>query len=189
MSDTPVLSYRIEHLKSADNYPTWSMQIEDILTKAGLFDIISGVTPHPALQTDKGDNSVAINSWDAKHKRALANIWTCLSSAVISYIVNAMTSKQGWDSLKSVFDVQGPVAVILERHHFFRYAIPEGADIEEHICALHTCLEKLSLLQDPVSDRDFTLVLLTALPESWESFVTTIDITSTKFIDLTRRIL
>ena len=50
MSDTPVPTYRIEHLKSAENYPTWSVQIKDILTEAGLFDIVSGATPRPALQ-------------------------------------------------------------------------------------------------------------------------------------------
>ena len=152
MSDTQVPSYRIEHLKSAENYPTWSIQIKDILTEAGLFDIVSGVTPRPALQTDNGDNSVAVNSWDAKDRRALANIRTRVSSAMISYVINAITSKQAWDSLKSVFDVQGPVAVILERRRFFRYAIPEGADIEEHVRALRTCSEKLALLQDPISD-------------------------------------
>ena len=65
MSDTQVPSYRIEHLKSAENYQTWSVQIKDILTEAGLFDIVSGVTPRPALQTDNGDNSIAVNSWDA----------------------------------------------------------------------------------------------------------------------------
>ena len=105
MSDTQVPSYRIEHLKSAENYPTWSVQIKDILTEAGLFDIVSGVTPRPALQTDSGDNSVAVNSWDAKDKRALANIRTRMSSAMISYTINAMTSKQPWDSLKSIFDI------------------------------------------------------------------------------------
>ena len=189
MSDTQVPSYRIEHLKSAENYPTWSVQIKDILTEAGLFDIVSGVTPRPALQTDNGDNSVAVNSWDAKDRKALMNIRTRVSSAMISYVINAITSKQAWDSLKSVFDVQGPVAVILERRRFFRYAIPEGADIEEHVRALRTCSEKLALLQDPISDRDFTLVLLTALPESWDSFVATIDVNSTKSIDLTGRIL
>ena len=83
MSNTPVPSYQIKHLKSADNYPIWSIQIKDILTKAGLFDIVSGITPLPALQTDKGDNSIAINSWDAKDKRALTNIQTCMSSTMI----------------------------------------------------------------------------------------------------------
>ena len=169
--------------------PYWSVQIKDILTEAGLFDIVSGVAPRPALQTDKGDNSVAVNSWDAKDKRALANIRTRVSSTMISYVINAMTSKQAWDSLKAVFDVQGPVAVILKRRRFFWYAIPEGADIEEHVHALRTCSEKLSLLQDPISDRDFTLVLLTALPESWDSFVATIDVNTTKSVDLTGRIL
>ena len=157
MSDTPVPSYRIEHLKSADNYPTWSVQIKDILTEAGLFDIVSGTTPRPALQTDNGDNSVAVNSWDGKDRRALANIRTRVSSAMISYVINAITSKQAWDSLKSVFDVQGPVAVILERRRFFRYAIPEGTDIKEHVHALRSAI-------NPTLPRKLHLLTLVPIP-------------------------
>ena len=97
---------------------------------------------------------------------------------MMTYVIGAEHAKDAWTSLKTIFDVQGPIAIVLERRRFFRYAIPEGADIEEHTRTLSSSKEKLSLLEKPVSNEDFNLNLLTALPESWDSFVASIDVST-----------
>lgn len=186
MSDGTI-SYRIEPLKSPENYPTWSIQLQDILTEANLWPIVSGETPRPPAATD--GTTTASDNWNTKDKKALTAIRTRVSSAMITYVINATTSRQAWDSLKSVFDVQGPIAIIIERRRLFRYAIPEGSDMEEHLRILRTCSEKLSLLQSPVPDDEFKLVLLTALPESWDPFVASITIATTTSTQLIGRIL
>lgn len=46
-------SYRIEHLKSPDNYPTWSVQVKDILSESNLFVYANGTKIKPILAADK----------------------------------------------------------------------------------------------------------------------------------------
>lgn len=170
-------SYRIEHLKSPDNYPTWSVQIKDILTESGLFGYADGTLTRPVLDDD-GGNAVAVEAWAVKDAKALTAIRTRISQPMMAYVIGAESANEAWTSLKTVFDVQGPITITMERRKFARYSIPEGADIEEHVRILRSSKEKLTLLGEPLSERDFNLNLLTALPESWDSFISSIDLST-----------
>ena len=151
--------------------------MKDILTESGLYGYAEGTIPAPVLDAD-GGNAAAVDAWIAKDAKALTAIRTRVSQSMMTYVIGAEHAKDAWSSLKAIFDVQGPIAIVLERRRFFRYAIPEGADIEEHTRALSSSKEKLSLLGKPVSNEDFNLTLLTALPESWDSFVASIDVSA-----------
>lgn len=176
MSDSAP-TYRIEHLKSPDNYPTWRVQMKDILTEAGLFGYADGSIPAPVL-ADDGANAADVNTWITKDAKALTAIRTRVSQSMMTYVIGAEHAKDAWSSLKTIFDVQGPITIVLERRRFFWYTIPEGADIKEHTRILSSSKEKLSLLGKPINNEDFNLNLLTALPESWDSFVASIDVST-----------
>ncbi|KAF8598257.1 hypothetical protein BDV93DRAFT_561521 [Ceratobasidium sp. AG-I] len=49
--------YRITPLQGTDNYNTWHIQMEDILTDLALYDYVTGDTPFPPLTTSASTNA------------------------------------------------------------------------------------------------------------------------------------
>jgi gag-polypeptide of LTR copia-type len=52
--------------------------------------------------------------------------------------------------------------------------------IEEHIWTLHGYQEKLHNLGQKIDGEEFSIILLTSLPESWNNYIASIDTTVLK---------
>ncbi|KAA1479990.1 hypothetical protein DENSPDRAFT_747021, partial [Dentipellis sp. KUC8613] len=81
----------------------------------------------------------------------------------------AKTSKGAWDTLKNMFESQGPIGIVMARRKFFRAECAEGTEIEEHIRTMRSYQSELQTLQQEVTESDFAMALLTSLPDSWDS--------------------
>lgn len=169
MSDPNLSSYRIEALKGPDNYPVWRVQMRDILTDLGLWGHTDGTNVRPADATQR-------EAWDKNDRKALTAIRLRISGSMITYVLSATQSKAAWDSLESVFNIQGPISIIVVRRKLLRYVIEDEANLEEEIRTLRGWKEQLELLSDPLDDKQFALTILTALPESWDSFIGSVDL-------------
>lgn len=174
--------YRIEPLKGAENYTTWRVQAEDILQDMNYWDHVNGTNTIP---TDEDD----LKKWQRTDRKALTQIRLRISAPMITYVMSAKTSKDAWDALKMMFDISGPIATVLIRRKLFRYVIEEGADMEEQIRTLRGYQEELIGLGHELKDEDFAYIILTALPDSWDSFVSSLDTNDLKPAQLIGRIL
>ncbi len=164
-------SYRIEALKGAENYLSWRTQISDILTDLGLWEYTSGQKPRPEGQAA---NPIEVGLWDKNDRKALTVIRLRVNTEMLTYVFSSATSMDAWHSLANVFSVRGPLAQVLARRKFMRYQIDEGSDMEEDIRKLRGLREQLILLGQDISELEFSLILLTALPESYDSFISSI---------------
>ena len=62
--------------------------------------------------------------------------------------------------------------------------------MEEELHTLRELKEQLVLLKDTsLDEKQFSLILLTALPESWDSFIGSIDLTNLKSLEISGKIL
>lgn len=145
----------------------------DILYEMGVADYVTGETPCPAA--DKKDEVAA---WKKDDRKALTAIRLRVASSMFNYVMSAETSKAAMDSLENIFRIKGPIATVLLRRKLYRYIIDETDDIEEHLRTLRGFQEQLALLGHKVSDEDFAFIILTALPDSWDSFISSIDFSS-----------
>lgn len=170
-------SYQIEHLKSPNNYPTWSVQLKDILTEANLSGYANRTIIHLILDAD-GKNKDKLTKWDTKDAKALTVIRTRITQAMMTYVISASTAHEAWISLQSVFDIQGPITTILEYRCFYWYNIPNHANLKEHVRTLHNIKEHLTFIKEPITEKVFNLNLLASLPESWDPFISVIDLTT-----------
>ncbi|KAJ3553828.1 hypothetical protein NM688_g3412 [Phlebia brevispora] len=117
--------------------------------------------------------------WDRHDQRALTVICLRLASQMIPYVTRSDTAAEAWNELAAVFASQGPLAKVTARRKFMRYSIEEGANMEDEIRSLRTLAEEMMMLGQSLSDEEFTLTLLTALPSSWDAFVSSIGTTPT----------
>ena len=181
-------SYRIEPLKGAENYITWRVQISDILTDMGLWDYTSGASARP---------NTSFEEWDKKDRKALTTIRLRVSNTMMTHVISAATSKEAFDALSNVFNTEGTIARVTLRRRLFRYAIEEGADIDEEIRKIKALWQELNLMKPAagtttaaLTDNDLATVILTALPPSWDPFISSITgIDALTSADLIGRIL
>jgi len=67
------------------------------------------------------------------------------------------------------------LAIVLARRKLFRAKCEEGENIEEFLRKLQEYREELATLSAPISDDEFNITILTALPDSWDSFTSALD--------------
>lgn len=204
--------YRIEALKGAENYATWRVKMEDILTSLDLWDYARGVVAVSTTPTAQqvaqhtADTAAAVaagtpppaplatgltqDAWSKRDRAALTAIRLRVADAVIVYVSSAETSKVAWETLSSMFQPRGSIGVVLARRKFYRAECAPGGNIEEHVRMMRVYQEELNTLGQKILDADFAMTLLTSLPESWNSFIASIEITDqTKSTDIIARIL
>src|SRR5215471_13529890 len=165
--------YRIDPLKGPEHYPVWKIKMMDILTDSGLWEYVTGSKPRPA------DDAAGLPDWRKKDRSALSTIRLRIADANLVYVSGAETSKEAWDGLKNVFEPHGPIAIVMVRRKLFRAQCEEGGNVEEHIRTLRGYQEELNILspKNKITEEDFSITLLTSLPDSWNPFIASIDST------------
>ncbi|GJE99589.1 polyprotein [Phanerochaete sordida] len=165
MSETSSHSVRIEPLKGSENYFSWCVQEEDILTEMDLLEYAKGETTIPT------EPATAVTAWKKKDRKALSAIRLRCSSEVAVHIATCETSKDAWDTLKSLYAAQGVMAKITLSKRLQKYEMEEGANIEEEIRKMTKMRQELTMSGGTVPDDEFAFNILSALPESWGPFV------------------
>ncbi|KAJ3551630.1 hypothetical protein NM688_g4592 [Phlebia brevispora] len=184
MAESSSLSggYRIPPLKGAENYCMWRIQMQDILRDQGLWGYVDGSLPCPE------GNAIAGSIWGQADQKALTIIRLRLSAEMMTWVVWSTSARHAWLALEKVFVARRPMAKVTARRKFLRYQIEEGADMDEEVRKMRKLGEDLIMMEADVSDEDFALTLLTALPSSWDPFVSSVG-AFTDSSDLIGRIL
>ncbi|KAF5335922.1 hypothetical protein D9758_018331 [Tetrapyrgos nigripes] len=166
MSESSNLTYKIEPLKGGDNYRTWKVKMIDILTDLDLLEYVDGSHAEPADQSAKED-------WKKKDRKALSTIRLRVDDSCLIYVEDSKTSKEAWDALNDMYEAKGPIAIVLLRRKMFTVRCEEGGDIETHIKLMRSYQSQMNTLGQKIEKADFSMLLLTSLPDSWDSFIST----------------
>src|SRR6201995_5394822 len=164
-STTDKEAYKIEHLKGTDNYLAWQTKMYDILSDAGLIDYAIGRRLRPEADAE---------SWVANDRRALTMIRLCVTDSILIHIRRAQSSAEAWNTLAKRFEPKGVSAVIATRRELFSAKYEEGTDISDFINKMLKYQDTLTTLAHPLPEDEFSLLILTALGESWDSFISTL---------------
>ncbi|KAJ8468724.1 hypothetical protein ONZ45_g17140 [Pleurotus djamor] len=163
--------YRIDPLKGAENYSVWKIKMTDILTDLGLIGYVDGSERKPNDDAPDLDKT----AWSKKDKQALCTIRLRIADKLLVFAAGAKTSAEAWNAMRDMLEARGPIGIVLARRKFFRAQCVEGTSIEEHIRTLRSYQEELHGLGQKIEDPEFSITLLTSLPESWNSFISAID--------------
>jgi len=96
------------------------------------------------------------------------------------YVTRITESKPAWDALKNVFEPRGHITMVLLCHKLFQAQCEEGENIKEHVWTLQGYQQEYNSLSptSPLSDEDFSITMLTSLPDTWNTFISAIDSTA-----------
>lgn len=164
--------YRIELLQGADHYPVWKVKMTDILTDQGLWDYVDGSIPAPP------DSLATYPAWKKKDRAALTSIQLRVADKMLVYVQSAASLGEAWNSLRDMLEAQGALGIVLAWRKLFRSQYAEGMRGEEHIRILHSYQEELHNLGQQIDGAEFSIILLTLLPESWDNYIASVDTTT-----------
>jgi gag-polypeptide of LTR copia-type/Zinc knuckle len=177
-STSGTTSYRIDPLKGIENYATWKIKVIDILDDMGLSEHIEGPLPVPqSASTSSGKTASQSKDadWDSKDRKALTAIRLRVADTMLVYVANVKTAGDAWRILRDLFESRGSMGLVLTRRKIYKAECAEGTPMEEHIRVMRGYQEELASSGDYLTDTDFSLTLLTSLPESWNTFISAVD--------------
>lgn len=169
MSSDSTSSYHIDPLRGEDNYNTWRVQLTDLLNELEIWGHVSGDEPKPT-------ETALLPKWTKKDAKALRAIRFRVANDIVVYVQDTTSSKDAWDTLTETFRPAGPIGIVTARRKLFCAQCPEGGDIEEHLRQLHGYRSELHTYGQTLSDSDFSMTVLTSLPDSWDPFICAIDL-------------
>ena len=166
-SNSPTNVYCIDPLKGAENYSIWKIKMTDILMDLSFYEIVTGTNTRPT------DNK--LEAWLKQDQLALSMIRLRVADKMLVYVASAKTSAEAWTALKMMLEPQGSLGIVLVRRKLFRAFMEEGTNIEEHIWMMQGFKEELISLGQEISDTEFSITMLTSLPELWNNFISGLD--------------
>lgn len=84
-----------------DNYDTWKMHVEALLTKNECLGYVTGLIVKPT------DEELA-RQWELADGKAKADIILAISSGELKQVKGCKSSKDVWDKLSSIYESKGP---------------------------------------------------------------------------------
>ena len=165
--------YQIEPLTGAENYAIWKIKMMDILMGQDLWEYVDGLTTQP-MEAD------LLTTWHKKDRMALSTIRLWVADKMLVYVASSTSAKEAWDTLKSLLETQGALGIVLAWRKLFRSQCADGMPIDEHIRTLRGYQEELHNLGQKIDGEEFSIILLTSLPENWNNYIASIDTTALK---------
>lgn len=151
-------------LLSKNNYDTWSMQVEALLTKNDLWEFVNGNSTIPA----EGD--AARNTWLNMDKKAKADLILSIQPSELKQIRGCETSRDVWLKLQCIYASKGPARKATLLKQLMLQRLDEGGDIKDHIARFFDVVDKLESMNVQINGDLLTIMLLYSLPSTFENF-------------------
>jgi len=161
--------YRIE-LLSKDNYDTWKLQVEALLTKNDLWEYVNGEKVKPEPVPGTADRSALTEAWIIADKKARSDLILSIHPSELSQIRGCETSRDIWLKLESIYASKGPARKATLLKQLIHQRMQDGGNMKEHIDKYFDAVNKLEGMDVQINGDLLTIMLLYSLPASFENF-------------------
>ncbi len=116
------------------------------------------------------EEATKIRKWEEEDRQAQTQIKLTLSDLQMIHIVGAKTAAKMWSQLKLVKEARGKLGILLLCRHLYRTVANKSTDITKHTTEMCRVQEELGILGSVVTNKEFLMLLISSLPESWDQF-------------------
>ena len=129
----------------------------------------SGTVTHTLATSASGKDE-----WYTKDTNVLAIITNCLELSQVSHIIALSTSKEAWDELCQLFELQDSVTKMYLREQQMILKMKDNESMIRHLHTFRILLDQLSAAGSPMSDEDVVLALVRSMLLSYKNFLISI---------------
>lgn len=136
------------------------------LMRDGLWELVIGEEVEPA---DDGEMKVLFK---ARRNKALSTIVLSVEPNLLYLLGNPVDPRIVWNRLAGEFQKKSWSNKLDLKRKLFLLRLTGDGDVQEHIKTMTEILDELSAIDEPVTENDRVVHLLTSLPESFDMLVT-----------------
>jgi len=166
------MSLKIAKLNN-ENYTNWKFKMELLLRKQNLWKkVIVGTRPE---KKEDDSNNGEIDDWDAKDDEARGIIGLSVEDDQLVHIRGAQTAQQTWNALKNYHEKNTVTNIVHLMRSICSSKLNEGGNARDHINRMVDLFTKLNDLENGLSDKWCAAMLLSSLPKSYDTLVTSLE--------------
>ncbi|XP_003366966.1 conserved hypothetical protein, partial [Trichinella spiralis] len=157
-------------LLGKENYDTWKLQAQAVLVKNDLWEFVNGTKRRPKIVKDDESSLEAAQKWDISDQKAKADLILSISPLELREIKDCETSNEIWLKLASIYESKGPArkATLLKR--LILNKMNDEQNLNDFLREFFNCVDKLKAMDLEIADDLLSILLLYAIPDSYESF-------------------
>ena len=155
-------SFKIEKL-TAENYHSWKFNIKMSLIGKDLWEIVQGT------ETLAEDASAEEHrKFKKRENLALASVCLSVTKPLQIYVRSAKSAKEAWDKQ---FEAKSLSKKLFYRRKSYSEHMQKGTDMTEHINFVRTIADQLEAVEDPISEEDLVIILISSLPDEYNYLI------------------
>ena len=140
------------------------------LMKEGLWNIVDGTEAAPGPENDRYTRFLT------RKNRALAIIVLSLEPSLLYLIGDPEDPTTVWEKLANQFQKRTWANKLELRRNLFSLRLKNGESVQEHVKAMTSIFEDLSVIGDPISEEGRVVHLLASLLDSYSILVTAFEV-------------
>ncbi|KRX52361.1 Retrovirus-related Pol polyprotein from transposon TNT 1-94 [Trichinella sp. T9] len=143
---------------------------QTILVKNDLWEFVNGTKRRPKIVKDDESSLEAAQKWDISDQKAKADLILSISPLELREIKDCETSNEIWLKLASIYESKGPArkAALLKR--LILNKLNDEQKMNDFLREFFNCVDRLKAMDMEIADDLLSILLLYAIPDSYENF-------------------
>ena len=151
---------------TATNYTLWKPRMEDFLSCKDLFDPIElkGINPDPSKERE----------WKKINRKTIGQIRQWIDHSVFHHVAQETDAYVLWKKLEDMYQAKTARNKAILMRRLVNMKLKSGTSVAEHTSEFQSLVNQLSCVEMPIGDEMQSLLLLSSLPDNWETLVVTL---------------
>jgi hypothetical protein len=160
-------------LDGASNFRAWKTEIDLILAKNKVLDIVKGKIVKPKFkegEEKEPQNVVAMEKFKDVDINAMSIIVDSIKDHLIPYISHIESLKKMYDALTNLFSVRNIGQVMSLKNELRDMKMNDDDIITSYFVRISQLRDQLQAIEEITSEKELVNIVLNGLPKTWDAF-------------------
>ncbi|KRX61462.1 Retrovirus-related Pol polyprotein from transposon TNT 1-94 [Trichinella sp. T6] len=140
------------------------------MVKNDLWEFVNGTKRRPKIVKDDESSLEAAQKWDISDQKAKADLILSISPLELREIKDCETSNEIWLKLASIYESKGPARIASLLKRLILNKMNDEQKMNDFLREFFNCVDKLKAMDMEIADDLLSILLLYAIPNSYENF-------------------
>lgn len=159
--------YEMERFNGKNDFALWKIKMRAILIEKGLLEAIEPEDQSKKEATDDSSTSQRMSRAEMDRK-AHSAIILCLSDKVLREVSKERTAAGVWIKLESLYMTKSLANRLYMKQRLYSLKFTEDRSIEDQMDDFCKSVDDIESIDEEIRDEDKAILLLNALPKSYE---------------------